>query len=160
MYSSIIVGQNDLNSPKACRENTEVTGVTGVTGLAVWLPFLPPLPSDMWTGWTLLVSPRNSPTLFNSESLILHFLNTSTFYFSLLFVLCVCACAHVCLCASAGVHFNQQESVYDNTITLFLLLLLPLAPWLSVWHHTVFMFLKIPVSCCKLLFYLWGSLLT
>lgn len=95
MYSSIIVGQNDLNSPKACRENTEVTGVTGP---AVWLPFLPPLPSDMWTGWTLLVLLRTSPTLFNSESLILHFLNTSTFYFSLLFVLCVCGCVCVFVC--------------------------------------------------------------
>lgn len=29
MYSSIIVGQNDFNSPKACHENTEDAGDTG-----------------------------------------------------------------------------------------------------------------------------------
>lgn len=30
MYSSIIVGQNDSNSPKTCSENTGETGDTGL----------------------------------------------------------------------------------------------------------------------------------
>lgn len=128
MYSSIIVGQNDFNSPKACSENPEDNGDTGPP---LWSSFLPPtLPRDMWTGWTLLVWTENC---IDSESLILRFWNVFSLkaqinFYILIFKSCVCV----------GVYFNQQEAVYDNTIIVFILLLLmPLSFLLSMRCHTV-----------------------